>query len=593
MSRLPSYIWPWSVMTAMAWCVFAQPGYAFAPATNPIEFLNQAEGLRTADHSRFVQMLEDIHREAPHLAPREQWHLRYLDAWETMFEGDYVKSESQLHDVIDHSGDAILAAKASGLLLNNLATNRRYEEAFALANQLASGLPRIKDPLVRFTLLTNLSQMLDYAGQTDLAIQYAGMAEEVVPAGETLCRPYSMKAAALYNSKRLTSSSPELKRAIDACVAAHDPVFTNAMWLTLSNLYLDENQTDKAMTLLDRLAPSIQASHYYPHMLSSLAERAEAYARLGNDNEAKKAALAAIAMAHPGDINEWLMVAYQVLYQIEKKQGHTDAALPYYEQYAIQDKGHLNDVSARTLAYETAQQHTLVQKLETESLSKQNSILKLQQALATKAVETSRLYIALLLVVLVSIIFWLFRLKRSQLRFKQLSCLDGLTGILNHQHFVSEAARALHLMEKKSGNASLISIDLDYFKQVNDTHGHATGDAVLKHTVNICKQHLRAGDLFGRLGGEEFGILLLDCTCSQGAAIADRIRGAIETTPVELDEIVVSFSASFGLACTATSGYELKQLCKEADAALYRAKRTGRNRVITDAEWAFDKSMET
>ena len=568
-------------MAAVAWCVFTQPGRALPP-TSPADFLNQAESLRTSDHPRFVQMLEQLHRDTPRMAAGEQWHLHYLDAWETMFEGDYAKSETQLRDVIDHSGNAILAAKASALLLNNLATNRRYEEAFALANQLASNLPRIKDPLIRFTLLTSLSQMMDHAGQIDLAIQYARMAQAVVPAGETLCRPYAMLAAALYNGKRLTSTSTELQQAIDACVAARDPVFANAMWLTLSSVYLDENQPRKAMSLLDRLASSIVASQYYPHMLSSQAERAEAYAKLGNDEEAKKAALAAVAMGHPGDINEWLMVAYQVLYDVEKKQGHTAAALPYYEQYVIQDKGHLNDVSARTLAYETAQQQTLVQKLETESLSKQNNILRLQQELATKAVETSRLYIALLLVVLVSIVFWLFRLKRSQLRFKQLSCLDGLTGILNHQHFVGEAERSLRLQEKKSGSACLVSIDLDYFKQVNDTHGHAIGDAVLKHTVTICKQHLRACDLFGRLGGEEFGILLVDCSRDQGMAIADRIRMAIGATPIDIDGCRVSFSASLGLACTDMCGYDLQRLCREADAALYRAKRTGRNRVIAD-----------
>ncbi|GLQ94962.1 GGDEF domain-containing protein [Dyella acidisoli] len=592
MSRLASRFRLWPVIVAIAWSVLAQPGYAATSITNGAAFLDQTESLRTTDHPRFVQMLAQIHQEAPRLTSREQWHLRYLDAWETMFEGDYTKSEVMLHEVIDHSGDAGLAAKASALLLTNLAANRRYEEAFALANHVTTWLPAVKDPQVRFMLLMNLSQMLDIADQTDLAIKYAHMMEDAVPPGETLCRPRSLQAAALFNAKHLTSSSPELQQAIDTCVAAGQPILANTMWLVLSSLYLDENQPAKAMALLDRIMPSIRTNHYYPHMLSAQVQRAQAYAKLGDDSNARTAALAAVAMSGPNDINEWLKDDYEVLYQVEKRQGHLADALAAYEHYVIQDKGHLNDISARTLAYAATQQHLLVQKLETDSLSKQNSILRLQQALATKAVETSRLYIALLLVVLVSIVFWLFRLKRSQLRFKQLSCLDGLTGILNHQHFVSEAARALHLLEKKSGSACLISIDLDYFKQVNDTHGHAIGDAVLQHTVTICKQHLRTSDLFGRLGGEEFGILLVDCSSDQGTAIADRIRKAIEATPVDVDGSVVSFSASFGVACTDTSGYELQRLCREADAALYRAKRTGRNRVITDAEWAFDGSLE-
>ncbi|MFZ0872248.1 MAG: diguanylate cyclase [Rhodanobacter sp.] len=582
--RLSNRFWSWPALVGMAGCVLLQTAQAITPVADPAAFLNQTESLRTKDHPQFVQMLEQIHREVPRLSTGEQWHLRYLDAWETMFEGDYAKSETQFHDVIDHSGDVTLAAKASGLLLSNLAANQRYEEAFAQANRLTADLPQLKDPLARFMLLMNLSQMLNFAGQTDLAIKYAAMMENAIPPGETLCQPLSLHVAALDNGKRLTSSSPELQRAIDTCVADRQPVYANTMRLVLGSLYLGENQPGKAMALLDRMGPSIRINHYFPHMLSAQVQRAQAYAKLGNDNEARKAALAAVTMSSAGDINEWLKDAYEVLYRIEEKRGKTAAAFSYYKHYVAQDKGYLDDISAKTLAYEVARQHMLVQKIGAEGLSKQNNILRLQQALDNKAVETSRLYIVLLLMSLVSIVFWLFRLKRSQLRFKKLSFHDGLTGIFNHQHFIGEADRALRLLEKKHGVACLISMDLDHFKQVNDSHGHAMGDAVLRHTVAICQQQLRPTDLFGRLGGEEFGILLLECSRNQGVAIADRIRVAIEATPVDGDGSVVWFSASVGLAATETSGYGLQKLCRDADAALYRAKRSGRNRVIAGSE---------
>ena len=110
------------------------------------------------------------------------------------------------------------------------------------------------------------------------------------------------------------------------------------------------------------------------------------------------------------------------------------------------------------------------------------------------------------------------------------------------------------------------------------------GDAVLRRTVTICRQQLRPMDLFGRLGGEEFGILLLDCTREQGIAIAERIRRAIDVAKVQGDDDIIMFSASVGLASTEYCGHELQRLCREADAALYRAKRAGRNRVIADTE---------
>ena len=576
----------WSAWAGLAWCLLAQASPANPPITDVGQFLRQAESLRTSDHARFVQMLARAHRETSGLTPAEQWQLRYLDAWEVMFQGDYASSQAKLSEIVEHSGDEVLAAKASGLLLNSLWLSRRYEDAFGLANRLTAGLAHVRHPEARFLLLADLSQMLNLAGQIDLAVQYARMAERAIPPGENLCRPLSREVAALYNGKRLTSASPELQRAIDTCKLAGQPVFVHAMQLTLSSLYLEEGQPGKALALLDRLAPGIRLSGYYVHTLSAQVERAQAYAKLGRDNDARKAALAALAMARPDSTDEWLANAYEVLYRVEKRQGNTAAALSYYERYVAQDKGYLDDVSARALAYQAAQQHLLAQKLETERLGKQNKILRLQQALDTKAVETSRLYNVLLLLVLASIVFWLFRLKRSQLRFKRLSRLDGLTGILNHQHFMCRTERALQQLDKKVGHACLIVLDLDHFKLVNDTHGHAMGDTVLKRAVAACQQQLRPVDLFGRLGGEEFGILLYECSREQGMDIANRIRAAIIESPVTRDGCEITVSASVGLASTSTSGYGVQRLCREADAALYRAKRAGRNCVMGDVEVA-------
>ncbi|WP_255548712.1 diguanylate cyclase [Luteibacter sp. dw_328] len=583
MAWLPSRLVSRAVGTALTLCVLVQPSIA-ADLGDHAAFLDVTERLRAKDHPQFVERLSQIRQDAANLTNTEKWHLRYLEAWEAMFEGGYAKSEEQLNEVIKRSGDPVLATKASALLLSNLAFNRRYEEAFALANRLATTLPSVTDPLARSMLLTNLSQMMNFAGQTDLALKYADMIESDSPTGEAACQAVWLKAATLYSGSRLKSSSPELTRAVDTCVAARETVITNSALLLMGSLFLKESQPLKAMSLLDRIDPSIRINHYFPHVELAHLERAQAYAQLGNDVEAKKAALSVVAMNKPDDISDWLKDAYEVLYRAEKRQGNALAALLSYEHFVAQDKGYLNDISVRSLAYEVTQQHEMVENLATESLSKQNRILRLQQALDAGAVATSRLYIALLTVVLASIGLLLFRVKRSQLRFKRMSSLDGLTGILNHQHFMSEAERVLRIQEKKLGSACLISIDLDHFKQVNDTHGHAMGDVVLKRTVAILKQFLRPIDLFGRLGGEEFAILLVGCSSSQAVATADRLRVAIEATPVEDDGRIVSLSASVGVASTDRCGYELQRLCREADAALYRAKRAGRNRVIADSE---------
>ena len=552
--------------------------------TDPGSFLDQTESIRIIDHAQFAKRLAQIHREAPALTAPQQWHLTYLDALEASLEGKYSAAEKPLREVIDHSDDQLLATKASALLMNNLAVRHRYLEAFTLAHKLTANLPDIQDKAVRFQVLGYLSQMLNLAGQTELAIKYAQMMEQATPPGTSVCDPRFKLMAARYNAKKLTSSDPALKETIEICEAAKQPILQAATQLILSTLYLEESHPSKALALLNRIAPDIKLNRYYPHILSAQVQRAQAYEQLGREDDAKRAALAAVAMAEPHDIDTLLKEVYLLLFQISKRHGDAAAALSYYEHYVTQEKSSVDDAAAQALAYQTVQQQVLTRKLETEELSKQNSILKLQQALDAKAVETSRLYIVLLLILLASIAFWLYRLKRSQLRFKKLASHDGLTGILNHQHFIGECERILRVLEKRGGQAGLVSIDLDHFKQINDTYGHATGDTVLRHAVAVCMEHLRPGDLFGRLGGEEFGVLLTDCGRDHALAIADRIRLTIVANPLAIDGEIVTISASVGVSFTSNAGHDLQQLCREADAALYRAKRSGRNRVMADTE---------
>lgn len=578
------------IRLAWAGLAFAASGAASAgQSTSPADIdvasrLDRLEALGTSDHARFVKELDTLHHDGTRFPTRESWHLRYLDAWEVMFEGRYGESETALRDIVKESDDDVLAAKASALLLTNLGNQGKYEEGYVLANRLTDSLPGITDPQARFMVLSNLSQLLNFAGQTELAIKYAKMMESATPAGESRCRPLALRAAALEGGGRATSSSPEISAALERCTADGQPVFANAMSLMRADRLRDEGHPDEVLAMMDRIEPSIRATDYYPHILSMTHERAQAYAMLGREAQARTAALAAVAMSHPGDVNEWLRGAYELLYKYEKARGHAAAALAYYEQFFVQDKGYLADKSARALAFVAARQHLLVQQLENEQLGKENSILRLQRALDAKAVEAGRLSIALLVLMLLSVVVWLVRIKRSQLRFKWLSSCDGLTGIFHHQHFMGEAERGLRVLQKRAGEGCLLSLDLDYFKQVNDTHGHVVGDAVLKHTVAICKAQLRRADILGRLGGEEFGILLMDAPSLQGSVVAERIRLAIEASPLIVDDVVVSFSASIGLACTESIGYDLQRLYRAADAALYRAKRAGRNRVVTDID---------
>jgi diguanylate cyclase (GGDEF)-like protein len=542
------------------------------------------DAIRTRDHARFVDMLAELHRGADALGAAEKRYLQFLDGWEANYEGRYPDAEAIFRNLLAQAEDDAIGTRATAMLMNNLSGQGKYAEAYAVATRAADALPSVTDPEARFVLLANLSQMLTFAGQPERGLEYAEMMLKATPPGHSSCQAMVQKITALEGARQLTSRSRELTDTIDTCTADRQPVFANTASLILVDRLFEEDRLDEALATNQRIAQAIHASRYFPHVIDLASQRARIYERMGRLPEARKAALETIALGHPGDVNDALRFAYRILYSIDKAQGDFASALDYYERYVVQDQGYLRDANVRNAAYEAARQHFRAEKLESEGLGKENRILRLQQALAGKAVETSRLYVVVLSLVLLSIIFWAVRIKRSQLRFKWLSSCDGLTGIFHHQHFMGESDRALRVLEKRGAEACLVFLDLDHFKQVNDAHGHAVGDAVLKHAVAVFKGQLRKADVLGRLGGEEFGMLLMDTPQLQGSVVAERIRLAIAASPLVVDGAVVTFSVSIGLASTEVTGYDLQNLCRAADAALYEAKHRGRNRVVVDGE---------
>ena len=550
----------------------------------PAAMFVRAESVKVTDHALFLSLLSQLHQQKALLSPEQRWHLRYLEAWQAAFSGDLDKAAPILQDTIDHAGDAALTTRSSALLSNVLARGRHYVEAYERASELTASLPGVTDHRARTEALLAIIQMLGMAGQNDLALKYVEeMKAEIVP-GDNRCMASSYALNELKNAGKLSSTNAALHTAISVCLADKQTVYANTLRLDLADLLVDEGHANQAVALLKRIEPSIRFSGFEPHITGRDVNLAQAYSRMDNYASARQAALAAVAASDSGSFSWQLQAAFEVLYGIEKRAGHDRVALSYYEKYVAQYKAGMDDAKTRALAYQMVKQDVLAKKMKLETLAKQNRILELRQALASQAQETSRLFIALLLLVLAFIIAVMFWLRRSQLRFRRMARHDGLTASYNRGYFFDEATRTLRRLHKAGADACLVALDLDHFKQVNDTYGHAAGDEVLRRVVAICRQELRASDVLGRLGGEEFGILMPGCSRDQGAAIATRIRQALAGASMVVNgHTRITVTASFGLACSAVSGHELKQLYGDADAALYLAKGGGRNQLVVDA----------
>lgn len=558
---------------------------AFAAPTpsNIPQLFAEAESLKTVDNAGFAKLLSRLNSHAPQLSETQKWHLRYLQGWQTAYLGDNDKAKPLLESVIKKAPDNNLRMQATATLINVLGIAHRYEDAFQYLDQALDELPNIKDKSVRFHILGEAAQLLVEADQYDLAIGYANKIIMDFPSGERGCIGTMIKIHAEFSSGKEIIPAEKFKNAIKSCTQVGDHLAADTIRRDMASLAIQQNRLNDALELLLNHYSEVMSLRYQDLAAEYNALLADVYWRLGDSSRAEKFAFITVDAATKSGFTEPLIRAYRLLYQVERQNGNLREALQYHEKYMAADKDRLDDVREKALAYQIVKQQVDAKKVQLDELNKQNRILQLQQALDRKAMETGRLYIALLLTVLASIGLWLFRLKRSQLRFMQLARRDGLTGIFNRQHFVEEAELALRYAAKSMRNACLILIDLDHFKAINDTHGHVVGDNVLRRAVSICQRQLHSCDVFGRLGGEEFGILLPECSIIQAVERAEHIRAAIHAVPDGSSDRV-RISASLGIASSSHYGHDLRRLLLAADSALYQAKHDGRNRVVVSMD---------
>jgi len=157
---------------------------------------------------------------------------------------------------------------------------------------------------------------------------------------------------------------------------------------------------------------------------------------------------------------------------------------------------------------------------------------------------------------------------------------DSLTGAMSRRFFLAEAEREVARAQREGKELSCAMIDIDHFKSINDTHGHAIGDLVLQRLVATCKSELRVTDYIGRLGGEEFAVMFPDASRSSALELAEGLRKAVATRPIKVSSGTIRVTASIGLACLTARENNVQLLLQAADEAVYRAKSTGRNRAV-------------
>lgn len=549
---------------------------AFAPLEKVID---QAEALRSSDPKSFLRLLKQLEERSDEADAEQRERIEYLKAYSLVFEGKIDQAVTSARALMASTKDIDTKFRAGVLVVNAYALNRQFTEGLRQLEASLSLVNDVRSRDVRHQGLGVAALMNLQIGQNRQALFYSERILSDKPDGRTACLARQVQLDAKHNLALLGADDSELTRGIEQCTREREPAAANFIRMTLAKKWADQGQRDRAIAMLQAHLREVEATRY-PHLIAEVkALLAELSLEKGDMGAAE--AYAQGVLAQSGNLTSTLPLvkAYRTLYEVARQKSDVEKALAFYQNFAEADKAYLNEVKARELAYQIVRQETLQKTQQINLLDQQNQVLQLQRQVDQQAAQNTRLIVILLIVLVASIGYWAFKIKRVQLSLKKMAETDALTGICNRHHFTIRAERALAECARNGEQAALIMFDLDHFKNINDRFGHGTGDWALKEVSEASKGFCRRIDVIGRLGGEEFAILMYGCDLRAAARVAEDCRVRLAQIDTRETGHVFAITGSFGVSSSVQSGYSLAKLLSHADKQLYRAKHQGRNRV--------------
>ncbi|WP_394199891.1 GGDEF domain-containing protein [Shewanella waksmanii] len=378
---------------------------------------------------------------------------------------------------------------------------------------------------------------------------------------------------------QLDEKSEQIAEAIKTCQQSNEHLMVTIVAGYTATKLIETRKIPDALELLHTHLETVLKINYPPVTSRYYSLLSQAYFLNNESTKADSYAHLSLEMSVSLGNNESTLEAYYILFQIAEARGDHQLALDYHKKYAAADKAYLDDVKTKHLAFQLAQHQATEQKNQIDLLDKQNKLLRVEQQLATTEAENNRLFISLLISIITLLGFWAYKSWKTQQRLKQLAEYDALTKVYNRGHFTQLAEDALKYCASSDIQLSCILFDLDRFKQINDNYGHGCGDWVLKQVAQVCQAQGRKNDIFARLGGEEFCMILPSCDIQTALKLAESCRVAISQINTADSGYDFCITASLGVTDANLSGYSLDKLTADADTAMYQSKRNGRNRV--------------
>lgn len=567
------------VHLVLAALIAALPFAAIADTPADVErLLKHAESVRSTDPKSFADSLDKLDKLKGLANPAQQNQLSLLRAYQQIVTGKYAPAVKSALAVYDKAPEVTLKFRAALLIANSAAITRDFSLGLRYLESALGLTDQVADPDLRHQAYLVAAVLYNQYGQFALAQHYSEQLTTQKTSARNRCIARQLFVESMFGlGSRLNET--EVGAYIADCSEQNEVIPANLLRGHLARSWVAQGKTMQAIQLLEQHLQEVEATGY-PRLIGEINGLLAEYRLMAGDVRGAEAHAHRALAKGEDSYSLPLVAAHKVLYEAALRRGDLKTALDEYRQYAEADKARLDEVKAREFAFQLSR-HELQQKNQAiELLSRQNEVLRLQQEVGKKSATNNRLLVAMLLLVLGAGAYWAYKIKRVQMMFRKQAQLDSLTGVSNRGHFRDQAEMHLNRCRSTGKEAAMVLLDLDNFKRINDRYGHATGDWVLKQVAQACQASCREGDLFGRLGGEEFAILSCGGDLHTAERIAQKCReklALIDTASIAEDAPAIT--ASFGCATTRLSGDNFESLFMHADRAMYRAKAEGRDRI--------------
>ncbi|BAO44115.1 tetratricopeptide repeat-containing diguanylate cyclase [Thiolapillus brandeum] len=524
----------------------------------------------TQELEKLVKQLAPLENQA---TPQQQWVIDLLKMRYLAITGDNSASLQILKQLDIPSIPPAYRMRAYTIAILIYQIQNKYVEAFKILNKIQRLLPKIKHPTLRYIANSLAPEIYSDAGDYDKALLFAlSASKEAKKTHNTMNICTSLDAiGSIYQHRGETKKGEKAyRRMLDICTTTKDPLFIGMARNGLAASLLQQHKYQAALAQANKALDLCHAANYNYGIVLSQLTMAQIYYQMGNNQLADH--YLDVILPQAKDYLEHLQDIYTLKKQISKDAGNYKTALKWLEKQRSVEKQAIDQKKNIRIAQLTVAFEVKNKEQHIEQLKKENQLLTLQKK------NNHQQFIIIMLssvsIFLIVLLLWL-QAHKERRRFKRMSQVDGLTQLYN-QAYVCTLAETIFEEHHRDGKPfSVVVADIDWFKRVNDTYGHAAGDKVLQTVAKVLRNCFGTEGIVGRTGGEEFTAFFPGMSVEQTRNLIENCSQQLK--PVAYENHSIEVTLSFGIAISRGEYETLNTLIRDADSALYKAKRNGRN----------------